>query len=86
MSVVIAKPEHEVCYQDLAALIGRHAGKMTAEQILAVAANMLGKLIALQDQRTMTRDRALEIVLKNIELGNEQVVKQLAQAPAGGTA
>lgn len=78
-----AKPEHEVAYQDLVKLVAKHADKMSSDELLAVAANMLGKLIAMQDQRTMTRARALEIVIQNIEFGNEQVIKQLAEAIGG---
>lgn len=77
MSVKIATPEHEVLYQDLVALCSKNANKMSSEEILAIAANMVGKLIAMQDQRTMTRERALEIVGRNIESGNQQVLEQL---------
>ena len=75
-----AKPEHQVAYDDLAALLRRHADKLTAEELLAVAANMLGKMIALQDQRTMTPDQAMEIVLHNLEIGNQQVLDQIGAA------
>jgi len=78
--VVQAKPEHEAAYQDMAAIIGRYANAMSAEEILAVAANMVGKLMAMQDQRTMTRERALEIVIKNIETGNAQAIEQVMRS------
>lgn len=77
MSVRIARPEHEVLYQDLAKLLGRHGDKITAEEMLAIGANMLGKLLAYQDQRTMTRERGLEIIIKNIEKGNEQAIAEV---------
>lgn len=79
MSVHIAKPEHEVAYQDLCALVNRHADKMSALELLAVAANMLGKLVALQDQRTTSPAMAMEVVAKNIENGNRQALNQLAE-------
>lgn len=85
MSLHLAKPEHEVAYQDICALIDKHAtNAMTGVELLAVAANMLGKLIALQDQRTMTRERALEIVMKNLEHGNQQVLLELSQSRGRG--
>lgn len=68
----------EAAYQDLAALMGCYANAMSAEEILAIAANMVGKLMAMQDQRTMTRERAFEIVAKNIETGNAQAVETTA--------
>lgn len=77
MSALTAKPEHEVLYQDLAKLLSRHAAKMTSEEMLAIGANMLGKLLAYQDQRTMTRERGLEIIIHNIEMGNQQAVAEV---------
>lgn len=80
MSIRAAKPEHEVLYQELAKLVGRYADKMTSEEVLAVGANMLGKLLAFQDQRTMTPERGLEIIIKNIETGNAQGVAELMKS------
>lgn len=78
MSIHLAKPEHEVVYQDLCQLVNKHADKLTSLELLAVAGNMLGKLIALQDQRTVSSTMAMEVVAKNIEHGNKQVLDQLA--------
>lgn len=80
MSLHIAKPEHEVAYQDICGLVSRHADKLTSLELLAVAANMLGKLVALQDQRTVTPAKAMEVVAKNIEHGNKQVLDQLGKS------
>lgn len=79
MSTHLAKQEHEVAYQDLCNLVRKHADDMTSLELLAVAANMLGKLVALQDQRTTTPALAMEVVAKNIEQGNKQVLDQLLQ-------
>lgn len=80
MSLHLAKPEHEVAYQDLCALVNKHADKLSPIELLAVASNMLGKLVALQDQRTTTPAKAMEVVAKNIEHGNLQVLQQLGQS------
>lgn len=77
---MIAKPEHEVSYQDMCALVHRHADKLDALELLAVAANMVGKLVALQDQRKVTPAMAMEVVIKNLELGNQQVMEQLGKS------
>lgn len=74
---VAPKAEHEVAYQDLCGLVAKHADDMSALELLAVAANMVGKLVAMQDQRTITPARAMEIVAKNIEIGNTQVIEKL---------
>lgn len=78
MSKRIAKPEHEVAYQDVCQLVNRHADKLSALELLAVAANMIGKLVALQDQRITTPAMALEVVAQNLEQGNAQALEQLA--------
>ena len=80
MSLRQARPEHEVAYQDLCVLLNRHADKLSALELLAVAANMLGKLLALQDQRKVTPTQAMEIVAQNIERGNQQALAQVMQS------
>ena len=64
--VVLANEDHEVVYQDLTALVAKHAGKISSLEILAIASNMVGKILALQDQRTVTPALAL-IIQRNIE-------------------
>lgn len=84
MSIHRAKPEHEVAYQDLCNLVNRHADKLSPLELLAVAANMLGKLVALQDQRTTSPEMAMEVVAQNIESGNKQVLDQLSKSQGRG--
>lgn len=85
MSIRLAKPEHEVAYQDMCVLVNKHAHKLTAIELLAVAANMLGKLIAMQDQRKTTPEMAMKVVSANIEYGNQSVLEELASKSAGRT-
>ena len=75
--IVTAKPEHEVAYQDICALVNRHADKVDSLQLLAIAANMLGKLIAFQDQRTVSPGRAMDVVARNLKLGNQQALAEV---------
>jgi len=79
MSLQLAKPEHEVLYQDLCALCNKHKD-LPALELLAVAANMLGKLIALQDQRKVTPAQAMEIVARNLEHGNKTILEELQKS------
>lgn len=44
---------------------------------VAIVSNLLGKMIALQDQRVYTLDQVMEIVRENIELGNHQILSKL---------
>lgn len=82
MGTVKARPEHEVVYQELVALCSKHAEKLEPIEILAIAANMLGKLVAGQDQRVTTPEQAMEVVVMNMELGNQQALAILDK-PAG---
>jgi hypothetical protein len=82
--VVTPKLQHEAAYEEIAVLLDRYAGTMTALEMLAVAANLVGKLVALQDQRVTTPAQAMEVVALNIELGNKQVIEELAGSVGGG--
>lgn len=79
-----AEAQHEALYQDLVALIRKHAGHLSGMEMLAVAANMVGKLIALQDQRSVSPATAMETVRKNIELGNQQALDQIGRTFGNG--
>lgn len=76
----VANPAHEVAYQELIALLNKHADHLSAMEMLAVAANLVGKLIAMQDQRTVSTDQAFKTVTRNIEMGNRSVFEQLAKS------
>lgn len=73
--------KREVVLQELLDLLSRH-GDLTSAELLAIAANMIGKMIALQDRRTMTSERALRIVSDNIKIGNYEA-RQLLAASKG---
>lgn len=49
---------------------------MPADEILAVVSYTVGQLVAMQDQRKMTPDMAMQIVADNIEAGNAYTIKQ----------
>jgi len=83
MSVHIAKPEHEAAFQELSKLLMRHSAKVSALDMLAIAANMVGKIVAMQDQRVISPASAMEVVAKNIEIGNEQMLKSIRDDIAG---
>lgn len=75
-----AAPEHEVAYQDIVALVRRHAEQLSSVEMLAIAANMLGKLLAYQDQRSLTPAAAMEIVIQNVEEGNRQAIAEVTNS------
>lgn len=69
---------HQRCRDAMIASIRKEAADMSAADILAIAAYTVGQLIALQDQRTMTPDQAMELVAKNIEAGNAHALAEVA--------
>lgn len=69
--------DHKVAYQDIVALMTKHATKVQADELLAIAANVLGKLIAHQDQRKHTQATIMEIISRNIEIGNQEALAAL---------
>lgn len=79
-----SKPQHEELYQELCKLLEKHSRGMTSLEMLAVAANMVGKILAMQDQNVITASGAMEVIARNIEHGNRTVVDQLRSAPARG--
>lgn len=64
-------------HADIAALIKRHLTPDTAERVLAIASQVVGQVLALQDQRTMTREMAMQVVMSNIETANAAVIARL---------
>lgn len=51
---------------------------MPAQEILAIASQLIGNLVALQDHRKYTAAQVMELVANNIEIGNAEVVTAAA--------
>jgi hypothetical protein len=62
---------------DAVRLLNEYAGKLSAVEMLALGSHLVGQILALQDHRSMTPDRAMEIVKQNIEQGNREVVDEM---------
>lgn len=69
-------PELIAFMDDLKAAIGRHT-HLSAMQMLAVASQFVGNLIALQDQQKVTATMALDLVEQNIQIGNAGAIEDL---------
>ena len=68
------KPEHEEFMDNLKAQM---PPGMPAQEILAIVSQFVGQLVALQDQRQMTPDQAMQLVGQNIEIGNQAAIMTL---------
>ncbi len=60
---------------DLIAVL--HQADVDALEMLAILAHLTGQVIAMQDQRCITFDMALEIVSTNLNAGNKEMVENL---------
>jgi len=65
-------------HTDIANLIARHlTPESKPDRVLAIAAQVVGQALALQDQRKMTKEMALDLIMANIEMGNQGVIARL---------
>lgn len=78
-----ARPEHKALRDEFCAVIGRHENELSPMEMLAVAAQLVGQLIACQDQRRLTRAEAMAIVSANIQTGNLAMADHLIGTPKG---
>ena len=74
---VLPGAKHTAFRDDLVAVLRKHEDALTAPEMLALAAHLTGQLVAIQDQRSMIPGRAMEIVARNIEQGNQEVLDGL---------
>ena len=81
---ISAAPKHMAFRDELVAVLKKHGDALTAPEMLALASHLVGQLVALQDQRAMSPDRAMQIVAANIEQGNQEVLDGLLNS--GGAA
>lgn len=52
-------------------------GNITAVELLAILSYAVGQCVALLDKEKFTKDRAMDVVANNIEIGNQAVVNDL---------
>lgn len=74
---------HKAFRDALIATMAQHGSDLQADELLAIASHLVGQLIALQDQRTMTAAMAMEIVMRNIEGGNADAIDPLLTQTGG---
>lgn len=85
MKSIKPRADHLAFRKALEAAVAEHGKSLDAMELLALLAHLVGQVIALQDQRTVTPRMAMEVVESNIELGNRDVVDRLVHQ-TGGTA
>lgn len=76
MKTFTAGPEH-IVMDGFKACVGREGADIDALEILAIASQFVGNLIAVQDCRRYSSAMILEMVGINIEVGNRIAVETL---------
>ena len=61
---------------DLKTALGKHS-HLSPPEMLAITAQLVGNLIALQDQTKHTSEACMRLVEKNIEIGNAACIETL---------
>lgn len=73
---------HQAIYDEINSVLLKHSTNLSALEILAITSQIVGKVLAMQDQRTTTPESAMRTVEENITLGNRQMIEQL-NSPRG---
>ncbi len=76
-SVRSTEARHRLFRDDLVAVLKKYSDELSAQEMLALAAHLVGQIVALQDQRQMTPEEAMQIVARNIEQGNREAIDNL---------
>lgn len=74
--------EHNAFMADAKALLGKYE-HLDAVQLLALASQLVGNIVALQDQTKMTVDTVMAVVASNIEEGNAVAIDTFLGQTAG---
>lgn len=77
-----ATREHQALRNAYVEAMAEHAADMPALEILAVTAQWLGQLIAVQDA-SLGQKHVMEVVSRNIEIGNATAIGGIIDASGG---
>ena len=71
------------CREAILAAMQPFKHQLSGMEIVAILSYTLGQCIAMQDQRTVTKEMIWELVGANIEQGNAMVIDELAEKSEG---
>lgn len=80
MKLSAASERHQRLRSAVMEAIRKEGAEIPAEEILAVLAYSVGQVIAVQDQRAITPEMALNLVMRNVEAGNADALRELLSA------
>lgn len=77
MKTVQTKPVHASFKKDLAKFLETYDDKLSAEEMLAVTSQVVGMMVAMQDQTKSSVAKIMEVVSLNIQTGNASAIAEL---------
>lgn len=74
--IITPSPKHHEFMEKLkgVAIDALKTDTLTAPEVLAITAQLVGILIALQDQRKFTHEIIMSMIVNNIEVGNQSAI------------
>lgn len=82
MKTVQLTPEMQKFQQAVKNCMRENIGNLSAMELLAIQAYILGQTLALQDRR-LSKDVYLDLIVKNIEQGNYDTINDLLGTTKG---
>ncbi|MBG6199642.1 hypothetical protein [Roseibium album] len=82
MKYAVPSNTHFTLRQELIGVLCKYQDTLCPAELLAVSSQVVGNLIALQDETRLSPEHAIEIVMYNIEEGNRAALGDLDQTDA----
>ncbi len=82
MKYAVPPNTHFTLRQELVGVLCKYQDTLCPAELLAVSSQVVGNLIALQDETRLSPEHAIEIVMYNIEEGNRAALGDLDQTDA----
>lgn len=83
MPIIPANDDAQTFYADLNSLLRKHAGHLRAEELLAISAQVVGQIMTFQNGRAFSQDQLMEIVKRNMLLGNRAALETAKTSAMG---
>jgi transcriptional regulator GlxA family with amidase domain len=74
MPMIETTAKHEAIFLELTELLDKHSKDASAYEMLAIAGNMVGKIIAMLP-KSVTPPMAMECLMHNVMAGNRQAAR-----------
>lgn len=84
MKKILPKQIHQDFLDGLKRVISDYREEMTLMEMLVLSSQLVGMLISIQDRKEMTIDMVMELVMTNIQAGNQSAIENLTrELPTG---